>query len=186
MNFVAIDFETANSSRASACSVAVVKVEESKIVDSFYSLVRPANLKFDYWNTKIHGITAADVEDQPDFAQVWTKLRPYLEHKTVIAHNAAFDFSVLRSVLKEYGLEAPLFNHFCTVSMARRVWPYCENYKLSTLARRFEINFAHHHALHDARVCASLALLAKAEVKAQNLEQFIAKLGMKIQSFKAC
>ncbi|SDL80985.1 DNA polymerase-3 subunit epsilon [Dendrosporobacter quercicolus] len=186
MNFVAIDFETANSSRSSACSVAVVTVQNSQVTGSFYSLVRPADLKFDYWNTKIHGITADDVRHQPDFAQLWPRLKPYLQQQTVIAHNAAFDFSVLRSVLNVYGLETPSFKHFCTVSMAKRVWPNCENYRLSTLARAFAIDFEHHHALHDARVCAMLALLAKDEVRVDNLEQLIAKLKMRVQTFRAC
>ncbi|QJW45898.1 3'-5' exonuclease [bacterium BFN5] len=184
MNFVALDFETASSSRSSVCSVAVVSVEKGKIVDSFYSLVRPANLKFDYWNTKIHGITAEDVKDQPDFTQVWDTLKNYLQHKTVLAHNAAFDMSVLRSVLNEYQLVPPVFRHFCTVSMSRKVWPNCENYKLSTLARNFELNFEHHHALHDARVCAMLALLAQNEVQADSLEQLVDKLKVKVQEFK--
>ncbi|MEG6584026.1 3'-5' exonuclease [Dendrosporobacter sp. 1207_IL3150] len=184
MNFVAIDFETANSSRSSACSVAVVTVENSKIVDSFYSLIKPSNLKFDYWNTRIHGITAEDVLNQPTFADIWDKLKPYLHNKTVIAHNAAFDISVLRSVITEYGLTAPLFNHFCTVSMSKKVWPDSENFKLSTLAKRFDISFEHHNALDDARVCATLALLAQDQVKAQNLDTLIAKLEMKVKAFK--
>ena len=78
MNYVAIDFETANRSRASACSLAAVVVEEGQIVRSHYSLIKPPDLQFDYWNTKIHGITAKDVADKPDFAQLWDKIRPCL------------------------------------------------------------------------------------------------------------
>jgi DNA polymerase-3 subunit epsilon len=185
MNFVAIDFETANSSRSSVCSVAVVRVEKGKITDSFYSLVCPPHVKFDYWNTKIHGITAEDVVGQPNFAQLWTALSPYLHNQTIIAHNAAFDISVLRSVLSEYQLPAPVFRHFCTVSMSKKIWPNVENYKLSTLARFFDIRFEHHHALHDARVCATLALLANQEIQAENMDQFIAKVNMKVQEFRS-
>ena len=42
MQFVAIDFETANNSADSACSIGLVKMdEEGAVIDSFYSLVRP-------------------------------------------------------------------------------------------------------------------------------------------------
>ena len=40
-DFVAIDFETANGSRSSVCSVGVVIVRDGEIVDKFYSLIRP-------------------------------------------------------------------------------------------------------------------------------------------------
>jgi DNA polymerase III epsilon subunit-like protein len=40
LNFTAIDFETANSSSASACSVGMVKVHDGIVVDSAYWLIR--------------------------------------------------------------------------------------------------------------------------------------------------
>ena len=36
MNFYAFDFETASYDKHSACSIAIVKVENSRIVDEFY------------------------------------------------------------------------------------------------------------------------------------------------------
>jgi len=183
MNYVAIDFETANRSRASACSMAAVTVENGQIVNSAYSLIRPPILQFDYWNTKIHGLTAKDVEDKPTFAELWDRIKPQLEHKVVIAHNAVFDIGVLRSMLDEYGLAHPKFQYVCTVEMARRVWTDVENYKLSTLAQRFAIEFDHHHALHDARTCALIALAAQTAVKAISLKQLTEKLNITIRDF---
>lgn len=40
-NFAAIDFETANQQRTSVCSVGIVIVRDSEIVDSYYSLIKP-------------------------------------------------------------------------------------------------------------------------------------------------
>lgn len=40
-NFVAIDFETANSFRSSICSIGLVVVLDKVIVEKFYSLVKP-------------------------------------------------------------------------------------------------------------------------------------------------
>jgi DNA polymerase-3 subunit epsilon len=183
MNYVAIDFETANSRRASACSLAAITVENGQIVRSAYSLMRPPLLEFSYWNTKIHGITAEDVKDKPTFEQLWDKIKPHLEHKLVIAHNAAFDISVLRSMLNEYGLPHPAFRYVCTVDIARRVWADLENYKLSTLAKRFAIEFEHHNALHDARTCARIALLAKADVQASSFLHLTDLLKINVRDF---
>jgi DNA polymerase-3 subunit epsilon len=183
MNYVAIDFETANRSRASACSMAAVTVENGRIVNAAYSLIRPPVLQFDYWNTKIHGITAKDVLDKPTFAELWPRIRNHLENKVVIAHNAVFDIGVLRSVLDEYGLPYPRFQYACTVDIARRVWKDVENYKLSTLANRFAIEFDHHNALHDARACAMIALSAQETVQAQSFKQLTEKLNITVRDF---
>lgn len=183
MNYVAIDFETANRSRASACSLAAVTVENGRIVNAAYALIRPPELRFDYWNTRIHGITAQHVADKPTFAELWHKIRPHLENKIVIAHNAIFDISVLRGMLDEYSLPHPRFQYACTVDLARRVWKDVANYKLSTLAARFAIQFDHHNALHDARTCALLVLEAQTAVKADSFKQLAEKLSVTVRDF---
>lgn len=49
-DFAAIDFETANNERSSVCSVGIVVVRDGKMVDSFYSLIKPER------NTTIIGV----------------------------------------------------------------------------------------------------------------------------------
>ncbi|WP_122627587.1 3'-5' exonuclease [Lucifera butyrica] len=183
MNFVAIDFETANRSRSSACSMAAVTVENGQVVRSAYSLIRPAVLRFDYWNTRIHGITAADVADKPTFAELWERIRPHLENKIVIAHNATFDIGVLRTVLDEYQLRRPSFRYACTVEIARKVWPEIENYKLSTLAKQFAFVFEHHNALHDARACAQIAIEARRTLRAESFLQLATMVQVPVRDF---
>ncbi|MBE1555343.1 hypothetical protein [Sporosarcina limicola] len=53
MDFVAIDFETANSLRSSVCSVGIVQVKNGKIIKEIQSLINPLS-EFHYYNTKIH------------------------------------------------------------------------------------------------------------------------------------
>lgn len=184
MNYVAIDFETANRMRSSACSMAAVVVENGQIVRSAYSLIRPPLVKFDYINTKIHGITAEQVQNKPTFAELWDRIRPYLEGKIVIAHNAAFDISVLKSVLDEYNLPRPKFQYACTVALAKKVWTDFDNYKLDTLAGRFNVSFEHHNALHDARVCAQIALEAQSVTKAAGFLELAERLQINVREFK--
>jgi len=60
MKFTAIDFETANYYRDSACAVALVRVEGKKIVKKISYLIRPASNWFCF--TDIHGISWQDVK----------------------------------------------------------------------------------------------------------------------------
>lgn len=183
MQYVAIDFETANSSRASACSMAAVTVENGEVVRTAYSLIRPPTLEFDERNIQIHGIRAKDVEHKPNFAAMWERIRTHLDGKIVIAHNAAFDMSVLRSVLQTYNLAEPTFSYACTVKIARRVWPHLASYRLSALADHFAIAFEHHHALHDARTCAQIAWLAQQELGAADFRHMMLKLNLPLTAF---
>jgi DNA polymerase III subunit epsilon len=96
MDFVAIDFETANEKRSSACAIGLTTVREGQIVDSFSRLIRPPELRFSFWNSKVHGLTENDVKDSPTFDELWPELLPLLENQIVVAHNASFDISVLR------------------------------------------------------------------------------------------
>lgn len=183
MNFVAIDFETANASRSSVCSLAAVTVENGNIIRSAYSLIRPPVMKFDYRNIEVHGIHPEDVMHKPTFDQLWERICPHLENKIVLAHNAAFDISVLRSILQEYSLPLPKMKYACTVQIAKKAWPGGDNYKLNTLAQKFQIDFEHHNALHDARTCAKIAILAGQELKFSNFLQLMHLLKVSVKDF---
>lgn len=183
MNFVAIDFETANASRSSVCSLAAVTVENGNIVRSAYSLIRPPVMKFDYRNIEVHGIRPEHVAHKPTFDELWERICPHLENKILLAHNAAFDISVLRSILQEYSLPAPSMKYACTVQIAKKVWPGGDNYKLNTLAQKFKIDFEHHNALHDARTCAKIAILAGRELGIDNFLQLMHTLKLSVKDF---
>ena len=75
MEYVAIDFQTANELRASACSVALVTVKDGEVVDVFYSLIRPDVLRFNKDNVAMHGITESMVKDKPYFADLWPLIK---------------------------------------------------------------------------------------------------------------
>lgn len=77
MNFVAIDFETANEKRASACSLGLVVVKNSQIVDKRYYLIKPKELRFAPMNTRIHGLRATDVKNEKEFNELWPEIKDY-------------------------------------------------------------------------------------------------------------
>ncbi len=159
MKFTAIDFETANSSRSSACAVGLSLVEDGKIVDRVHQLIRPNPLDFDPVNVSIHGITKADVADAPSFAEFWPDLMQKVTGP-LVAHNASFDMSVLRHVLDQSGIPYPAADYFCTRVIAKLTWPEHPTFALSYLAQLLDISFQHHDAAEDARACALVALYA--------------------------
>lgn len=185
MNFTSIDFETANGSRNSACSVAVVVIEHGKMVDSYNTLIKPPEMNFEPGNIKIHGITPDMVENAPTFAEIWNELRGYLDNRIVIAHNAFFDMGVLRNCIWEYHLAKPHFTTACTVQISRKVWPDLPNHKLNTLGDFFKIKFHHHDALDDAKVCAKIPLVAGREIKVNSMEELLNKINLPAKAFKA-
>ncbi|MWC28887.1 helix-turn-helix domain-containing protein [Paenibacillus sp. MMS18-CY102] len=157
MDFVAIDFETANSNRSSACSVGLVEVQNGLIVSEQSWLIDPKQ-HFDGMNIGVHGITPSMVAGKPSFEQLWPTLQPMLEGKHVVAHNASFDMSVLRYCLDNSTIQYPSFQYYCTYLFAKRLIPDLPSYRLNDLARLHYIPLNHHDALDDAKACAILLL----------------------------
>ncbi|WP_067724860.1 3'-5' exonuclease [Oceanobacillus damuensis] len=172
MNFVSIDFETANEKRHSPCAVGLVVANEHEIIDEYYSLINPLT-DFRSFNTYIHGITEDDVADAPTFAELWPTLNKYLMNNLVVAHNASFDMSVIRNTLDYFKLPYPIMDYLCTVKISQQIWPEFDNHKLNTLASNHGITFEHHHALEDARVAAKVFMKAIHDKQSGSVENFL-------------
>jgi DNA polymerase III subunit epsilon len=154
--FAAIDFETADYGRDSACAIAVVVVDSGEILYQGCSLIRPprSNFVFSY----IHGITWEDVAGQPSFREFWPKLKPIFNGVDFIAaHNASFDRSVLRACCTDSGVAAPQSRFLCTMKLARRLWNLYPT-KLPDVCRHLNISLQHHDAASDALACAKIVM----------------------------
>ncbi len=156
--FAAIDFETADNGRDSACAVAVIKVAGQRVVHRESRLIRPPRREFLY--TYIHGITWEDVAEEPDFSEVWPSLSGLLDDVDFIAaHNASFDRGVLQACCESAGLDVPESRFLCTVSLARRVWNIYPT-KLPNVCERLNLPLNHHDPLSDAEACARIVIEA--------------------------
>lgn len=158
LDFVSLDFETANYNRSSVCEIGLSFVENGEIVDMYSSLIRPKDNLYDDFNIRIHGITPEDTEYSPEFDSIWKDILPMINGKFVIAHNAAFDMYVLRDVLDLYELEYPDIRTFCSYTLSRRVFPGLYSYNLNAICDYFNIPLEHHRAEHDARACIAYSM----------------------------
>lgn len=170
MNFLAIDFETANSSRASICSIGIVIVENGLIKEEIHTYIDPMD-EFTYFNTVIHGITEDMVQGSPTFEEYWPEFKGMIEEQVLIAHNASFDMSALRYALDLFNEPYVDFTYGCSYVFSKKVWPLLFNHKLSTVADHLAISFKHHDALEDARAAALVTLAALKYSDAETLEE---------------
>jgi len=168
MKFTAIDFETANTDRGSVCAVGLVMVENGEVVGRLRQLIRPDPLNFNPFNVSIHGISEADVIDAPTFSEFWPNLWSHVSGP-LVAHNAAFDMSVLRRALDQSGVQYPETDYFCTRVIAKLAWPEHPTYALDHIARVIGISFTHHDAEEDARACALIAITACRQLNVPSL-----------------
>ncbi|MDF2846652.1 MAG: polymerase subunit epsilon [Oerskovia sp.] len=156
LSFTAIDFETANPKRASVCAVGVVKVRDGVVVDSLETLVDPppGHQTFSYRNVAVHGIQPQDVLGAPTWDVVYGKVVEFADGDALVAHNAAFDRSVLAQASEVYGIEVPRSQWLCTRDAARSVLSLA-SYRLPDVSSALRIPaHAHHDAGADARQAA--------------------------------
>jgi len=182
MDFTAIDFETANNGRHSACQLAAVKVRGGKIVDRQCWLIKPRPFYFNSMNIQIHGIHPDAVVNEPEFGACWAAIAPCFDNecddKCLIAHNAQFDIGVLTACLNYHDIPVPNFEFSCTRLVARHAWPGRPSYGLKPLASWLGIEFRHHDALEDSIACASILLAAAQSVGASSIKELESKLSI--------
>ena len=182
MDFVAIDFETANRNWNSACEIGLVVVEDGRVVDTYRRLIRPTPNRFDAGNIRVHKIRPEQVMHEPTFAELYDEMLPYLADKHLVAHNASFDMGVLLASLRLYGLPQPSLTYSCTVQLARRAFPESPRYGLGVISRYLGVELNHHQALSDANACAQIMLHAQQLFGSATVEELLGEVGLRARS----
>ena len=163
--FIAIDFETADFDRDSACAVGITSVVDYEIVSTKSYLIRPSRYDsddddFDFKFTYLHGISWADVAYEPEFGELWADISPqFFGAEFIAAHNASFDLSVLASCCEAYGIDYEAPASICTMKLARRAWSIKPT-KLNHVCDYLDIPLNHHDAGSDAEACARVVIAA--------------------------
>lgn len=160
VDFVAIDFETANRSPASACQVGLIRIRDGEIVATDEWLIRPpaGHDEFAPFNVKLHGISAASVHEAPDWPTTLRRILDFVREDVLVAHNAPFDMGVLVAATKACRLAVPQLRYFCSLRLARKSYSL-QSYSLpyASGAAGYDLH-NHHDALADAEACAAIVV----------------------------
>jgi DNA polymerase-3 subunit epsilon len=182
MDFLALDFETATTAADSPCELGIAIVRGGVVREVRNWLIKPTQWPhFSPWNVAVHGIRPDDVADAPRWEEIWEEVHALLLGATVVAHNAAFDMNVLKATLASTRIVHPSFRYFCSVSMARRVWPGQGSYGLSAMCAHHRIPLKHHRAGNDAEATAELVLRALRD--GDTLDTFIRRSRINLGAF---
>ncbi|MGO9925950.1 MAG: DEDDh family exonuclease [Mycobacterium sp.] len=148
-----IDVETSGfrPGQARIISLAALGLDaDGRVEQSVISLLNPG---VDPGPTHVHGLTAAMLEDQPQFADIVGDLVEVLRGRTLVAHNVAFDYAFLAAEAELAEAELPVDTVMCTVELARRLDLGIDNLRLETLAAHWGVTQERpHDAFDDALV----------------------------------
>jgi DNA polymerase-3 subunit epsilon len=186
MDFVTIDFETATADRSTPCEIGLTFVENNQIIKTMSWLIKPhCYPNFDYFNVLIHHITPEVVSDAFEFNEIWKVIHPLIEGKLLFAHNASFDFSVLRKTLDAYDLPYPNITYACSYIMAKNIWTGLPSYNLKSLCNQHQILFDHHRAAADSKATAELIVIGLLELGIVDYEGLKAKSRLELGSLSS-
>lgn len=170
-----LDFETTGFKESCAVSLALIRIEDDRIKYAKYFLINP-NAEIEYGAYKVHGISLKDVQDKPNFAQIWPEIAPYISGQIIVAHNSNCDTNVIKKEVKRYGLSCKPFKSVCTCKNAKKFIKKedIENYKLNTVCDYFGIKLSNHHdARDDTDACRlifnRLVKLGDLDIKSESL-----------------
>lgn len=132
-DFAALALETASEDRASICRLAVVIVRGRQIVQREERLIQPPGNEYDEEFTGWHGISAADTEDAPTFAEAWADLAPLMDGLPLIMHTG-FHSACLEAAHTHADLnwDENAIHH--TIDFAHQLLPGLPSYSLPRLA----------------------------------------------------
>ncbi len=184
-SFVAVDFETANSFRGSACEIGLARVVDGKVEAQFESLLKPhaEHRQFDGMNTGIHGIRESDVRESPEFDEMWPMVRDFMGDLPLVAHNAAFDIGVLRELFYLYSIPVPSVRYYCTLVLSRRAIQSV-SYSLPFVAQELGLpQGVHHRAGPDAHLASEIALALVARSDCDDLVHLAESLRVSVGQF---
>lgn len=187
VDFVALDFETANSHAASACSVGLVRVRNGIVEDRARWLIKPPPGRDEFlpFNIKIHGITPEMVKNAAGWAEQLDALRGFIGDDIAVAHNAGFDMGVIRGACAETVTPTPKLRYLCSVQVSRKTYDITSHrLPLAAAAAGFG-EFAHHEALADAEACASIIIDAARRHEVNDVAALVQATGLRLQTLKA-
>lgn len=162
--YAILDIETTGGqfNEEGITEIAIYKFDGHEVVDQFISLINP-EIPIQPFVIKLTGINNAMLRSAPKFYEVAKRIIEITEGCVVVAHNASFDYRVIRTEFKRLGYDFER-ETLCTVDLSKKLLPEQPSYSLGKLVRSLGIPIAdRHRASGDAMATVKLfkVLLAK-------------------------
>ena len=142
--------------------IAIYKFDGHEIVDRFMSLINPER-EIQPFVSKLTGINNKMLRTAPKFHEVAKRIVEITEGTVIVAHNAQFDYRILRTEFRRLGYDFQR-KTLCTVDLSKKLLPDAESHSLGKLVRSLGIPMSdRHRANGDALATVKLfkLLLAK-------------------------
>ncbi len=169
-----IDTETTglNASYNRIIEVGVLKVVDGELVKEFKTLINPQTY-LDPFIQSMTGINPQALEKAPTFDEIKDELAALLEDSIFVAHNVRFDYGFIRNEFKRSGIKFSS-KHFCTVKLARLLYPNQKRYNLDAIIENFNIKCVNRHrAFDDAKVLWEFYKKSQESIKPELFEQAV-------------
>ncbi|WP_276167105.1 exonuclease domain-containing protein [Zobellia alginiliquefaciens] len=162
--YTILDIETTGGkfNEEGITEIAIHKFDGHKVVDQFISLVNPEK-EIQPFVVKLTGINNKMLQTAPKFHEVAKRIVEITEDTVIIAHNAQFDYRILRTEFRRLGYNFER-KTLCTVELSKKLIPEAESHSLGKLVRSLGIAVSdRHRANGDALATLQLfkILLAK-------------------------
>ena len=123
--------------------IAIHRFDGHKVVDQFISLVNPER-DIQPFVVKLTGINNKMLVTAPKFHEVAKRIIEITENTTIVAHNAQFDYRILRTEYRRLGYDFKR-KTLCTVDLSKKLIPEAESYSLGKLVRSLGIAVSDRH-----------------------------------------
>jgi DNA polymerase-3 subunit epsilon len=145
MKYAILDIETTGGkyNEEGITEVAIYQFDGNQITDQFISLVNPEK-SIQAFVVKLTGITDKMVIGAPKFHEIAKRIIEITEDCILIAHNAQFDYRILKTEYSRLGYEYQR-KTLCTVDLSKKLIPDMESYSLGKLVRALGIPVSDRH-----------------------------------------
>lgn len=155
--FAIVDTETTggNPVKDRIMEIAIVLYDGERVVEEFSTLINPQT-PISPFIISLTGINDEMVAGAPTFEEIADNIIRITDKSIFVAHNARFDYSVLRREFKRMGIRFQR-KQLCTVNLSQKLIPGQQSYSLGKLCRGIGIPVEkRHRALGDAKATAML------------------------------
>ena len=174
--YVVFDTETTGleaKDKNQMIEIGAVKIKNGKVIDRFDELIA-CPYPLDEKIISLTNITNEMLKDKRSEEEVVKSFLEFTSSSILVAHNARFDMSFLNYAIEKYNLPTIKNDILDTLILSRYLTPNEKYHNLSTITKRYQIDFSeegHHRADYDAEATALVLLKMFEKLDVKTIEE---------------